>query len=152
AGAGDGEDATVARVDATDAVVAAIGDVDVTGRVDRQRRRVVQLATYRAAAVVRVAGRAVAGDRRHYAGGADPADRVVAAVGDVEVPRTVEREPCGLVELRRGRRAVVTGVARGTRARDHGGRRSHAFDDAVSRGVGEVDRTGRVDRDAFGAD
>ena len=94
----------------------------------------------RAGAVARARHARGARDGRHRArGDGEPADRLVAAVGDPEVPAR-QRDPEGLVEP--GGAADAVAATRGSRAtcdrRDHPGRDDDLADRVVA-GVGDVE-------------
>src|SRR5581483_4185568 len=106
---GDGGDDTLG-VDLSDDVVGAIGDEEFTGGADRHAVGTAEGRLGGGSTVpceARRAGRPTAGDEPGELAGhggddavpVDPADHVVERVGDVHVPRSVEREHSGFVHL-----------------------------------------------------
>src|SRR5581483_9366770 len=122
AGAGDRRD-RAAGVDLPDALVVAVGDVDVALGVDGHAvglvehrldgRAAVAVGARRGGPVLQRAvgvGRAAAGERRDRAAAVDLADPLVEGVGDVDVAVGGEPDGPGVVELGGGGRASVAGV------------------------------------------
>ena len=111
-----------AGIDFADALVAGIGDVEVARAVQRRASGEVELRRGCRPAVPAEAG----GPRSRHRGdrpiGIDPADALVAGIGDVEVSRAVQRYVAGSVELRRGCRPAVPAEAGGPRSRHRGDR------------------------------
>src|SRR5205807_6131653 len=120
--AGDGRD-RAAGVDLADALVVAVGDVDVALGVDgdavglvehgRGGRAAVPVGAGGRGAVLQRAvgvGRAAAGERRDVPAAVDLADPLVEGVGDVDVAVGGEADGPGVVELGGGRRPAVAGV------------------------------------------
>ena len=144
---GERRDLPVLR-DAAQAVVARVGDVDVTLLVDGHAAgRVEERGRERLA--VGVAGRARAGQRPHLTLLRDDADAVVVGVGDVDVSVFIDRHADRRVELRRAGRAVgVAGRARAGQRRDDALFRN--FADAVVARVGDVERAFVVEREGRG--
>src|SRR5262249_56444640 len=114
--AGGRRDEPRARVDAADAVVMHVGDVDVAGRAfDGDVARHVQVRADRGTAVADVVGiarEAVAGDRVNQTGlRVDQAHAIVQRVGDVDVAVGGDGDRARRVERRLHRGLVVAIVA-----------------------------------------
>ena len=129
------------------AIVGGIGDVKISGRVDRDTRRVVELRGGGRAVVAAVASGSAAGHGRDYPRGkVHFADTIVAGIGDEEVTRGVYGDICGAVEPGGGGLAAVAAIAGNSVAGDGG---DHArggvdFADAVVAGIGDKDIAGGV--------
>ncbi len=88
AAAGDGGDRGITEGDAAQPVVLSIGDEDSEGTIGRQGLRAVELGLNGNAAVAGETGGSRAGKGTDQAGRAvDPADDVVARVGDDQIGR-----------------------------------------------------------------
>ena len=94
-------------VDLADAVAVPIGDVEVARSVDRHACGKLNLRLARRSAVPAEPGLPRPRHGRDRPGGIDPADAVVAGIGDVEVARSVHRHACGRADLRLARRSAV---------------------------------------------
>jgi hypothetical protein len=80
-------------VDAANAVVAGVSEVEIVLGVDCERDGEVELGAGGGAAIARKTGSAIAGDRGEDVGGkAELADDVIVRVGDVKVVGGVESE------------------------------------------------------------
>jgi hypothetical protein len=98
-------------VDLADAVVGAVGDVDVARLVDGHAVGRVERRLRRRPPVAREGGGAVAGHGGDDPLGVDLADAVVQGVGEEGVARRIEGEGTGLVQLGPGGRAAVAAEA-----------------------------------------
>ena len=142
------------RVHPADAVVAAVRNVEVAGRVHGQQGGVVQGGASGRPAVLgpRVTGRAGARHRRDDAGGRrDFADALVRLIRNVEVARAVHRHPVRGVQGGRDGQPTVLGRRVTRRAgarhrRDKPGRRRDLADALVG-GIRNVDVARRVHGD-----
>ena len=86
--AGDGPD-LAAQINHANAVVIRVGDVEVAGRIHRNRAGVIQLCQTGATAVAREARGAIARNRGDNAAGRDHAHALIASVRDIQVPLRV---------------------------------------------------------------
>src|SRR5205823_1152896 len=89
-----------ARVDAANARVARVGDVEPPGAVDRDVIGIVKLRVQCRAAVAGEAERAVAGDGRDRTVDVDAADALIERVGDVNAALRIDRDAERIRELR----------------------------------------------------
>ena len=140
-GSCDGRNDARCGVDLADAVVAAVGDVNVAVRVRGYAPGLVQLRRGCLAAVAGESGRA--GSRKggnDARRGIDFADAVGVAVSDVNIARAVRRNVQSPAQLRRRRRAAVApGACRaGSRKSGNDVRCGVDFADAPGR-VGDID-------------
>ena len=145
----EGADGAVRR-HLADPVVERVGDVEVACGIDRHALRPVQLGVDGRRAVAAVSGQAGARHRRDGAIGRDPADHVVARVGDVQVARGVEGQAGRPVELRgRGGAAVarISGHSCSREGADGAVRGDLA--DPVGVAVGHVDVAGGIHSDSI---
>ena len=94
-----------------DALVAAVGDVEMAGAVHRYTEREIEPRLGRRAVVAAEPRYARPRDRRDHAVRRHPADAVIIEVGEVEVAAAIECHADRAVELRGGGRATVPGGA-----------------------------------------
>jgi hypothetical protein len=92
----DGRD-DAGRINASDAVVSGIRDVEIAERVDRHASGKVDLGAGRGAAVAREPRRPGARDGDDGARSIDASDAVVERIGDVEVAERVDRDAGGAI-------------------------------------------------------
>src|SRR5207249_2789616 len=117
---GVGGDDLGLSIDPADAVVVGIGDEQVSGRVQgkadgKGKRRLGGRTKLRGGRGTVVTGKAAAavasGCGDDFGLSVDPADTVVAAIGDEQVSGRVQGEAFGIGKLRSGRGAIVSGEA-----------------------------------------
>ena len=132
----DGRDDAVGHL--TDHVVACLGDEEITLRIHRQARGIVQLDLGGRAAEGRIAVRAAPGDGRDRAvgeptvgAGLHLADHAVAGVGDEQVSAVVQRDRGGVIDLGPGGQPSIAGVARRSVAGHDGDRVPGHLEDRV---------------------
>ncbi len=145
---GDGGDIS-GRIDAADAVIAGIGNINIAAaRVDCGWP--VEFGCGSRGAITGKSGGAGAGDSGNDAGGADLADALVAGIGDVNRPDAVDEDPGGRVEFGCSSRGAITGKSGGAGAGVGGNRVARAIDaaDAVVAGIGDIDCTAGITGDA----
>ena len=146
--AGDGGD-TAGRIDAADAVIAGIGNINIAAaRVDCGWP--VEFGTGCRGAITGKSGGAGAGDSGNDASGADLADAMVAGIGDVHRSDAVDEDPGGRVEFGTGCRGAITGKSGGAGAGVGGNRVVSGIyaADAVVAGIGDIYRTASIAGDA----
>jgi hypothetical protein len=100
-------------------MVADVADQQAPVRIERNRMRLPKLCLRRGSAVARESGRASTGERRDDAGlRIDPPNRMVVALGDVEMAGAVELDLVRHVQRRGDGRAAVAVVSRPPAAGD----------------------------------
>ena len=120
AGAGDGGDEVGLEIDAADAVVAGVCDVEA-GAVEGKAEGCGELRAGGGAAVAGGAESTGAGDGGDDTGdGIDAADAIVVGVGDEEIAGGVEGDGVGRVKLGAGRGAAIAGEALSAASGDGG--------------------------------
>jgi len=115
--AGDGRDRAI-ELDATDAVVERVGDMEPAHRVERDVERIAKRRAGRLARLTAEAERAAAADRGDRSVRSDAANALVRGVRDRDAPRRVDREAGGQRDERRGRRRAIAAKSRRARSRD----------------------------------
>jgi hypothetical protein len=104
-----------------DPVVKAIGNVDVSGAVDREASGLLQLSTGCGSTVATISTNTVAGNPRDDASrGCYLADDVSGYIGDVDVSGSIYGHSIWGVEFRARRRATISAVTRCSVACDSG--------------------------------
>ena len=117
----DGGDDAVSGADTADAVVAAIGNIEVARPVQGYREGIVQAGLCRRPSITAEPTLAIAGVGRNQPGpGIHSADAMVAGIGDKEIAAAIHRHIEGHFESRFGGRAPVTAEARSAAARHRG--------------------------------
>ena len=127
-------DVSRARIHLTDAVVAAVRNVDIPGTIHRHAHGIVEFRAGRQDAVAAVTASSIARHRTDISRGVHLADAVVAGVRDVDIPRTIHRHAIGIVDFLAGRRAAIAAVTRIpiARYRADGGHDNHLSDTPLS--------------------
>ncbi len=134
------------RVDLADAMVVEVGDVERSGRVERQTGRTRDLRSGGRPTVTAESGHAVADDRVDVARRVDRAHAMMVRVGEDHVARAVDDDVGWAVEANHRRGNAVDAVERRAVARDGGDGARGTVDlaDAVVPAVGHEEVARRV--------
>ena len=149
----DRGDVSADCIDAADAVVEAVGDVEVAGAVEGKPARHGEGGGRSSSAVSGASGETGAGDRADDAGGGvDDSDALIVGVGDVEATGAIDGEPGWGVDGGGSGRTVIAGEELQAIAGDGGDAAGGCgqLADAVIAGVGDVEIPGGVEGERGG--
>ena len=132
-------------------MVIGVGDIDMTGGVDKNSGRAVECGGHRSGVVDKEPGGSVfAGDGGNRAAGVYAAYAVVAGVGDIDIA-AAGIDGGWAVEFSACRQGPIAGKPGGIDAGDSADDASGAdFAYAIIAGIGDIDCTGAIDKDACG--
>src|SRR5579883_518427 len=135
-----------------DGVVIGVGDIEIAGRIDRDRDGIVQLRAGCGSAVAGGTGAETRAARkgRNGSGRGYLADNIVAGVSDVQISRPVQRDTYGVIQLGAAGCFTIPAIAGGAGSGDGGDGSIGGFAHAMVCAIGDVNASRRVDGNAAG--